>query len=356
MGSVRLFPARVVRQDWARRAVTAMSESLDESGVDLYRVAVDPTAYDDAAVALYVYRQSRDAVASIGVVCDVAVQAVADGRVRGHEAVHKQRVDALVWHRATTDAPPALVTLLHRAGPEFTRAIEAVQQTTPLLDFAGPNGFQQTVWRLAEGDDTSALTGELAAAAFYIADGHHRAEAALEEWRLAGKPADAGLLCVVHPMDGLKLSAFDRRVSGPVDVSGLLDLLGAEFHVREVTRAPARLTGSMGLYVDRRWFEVTYRGSRPDGVAGLDVAILQSRVLDRLVPARPGTFHTVETVPAAASVADLVLRCDVDGGALFTLAPPQVEVLGAVADAGEVMPPKTTYFEPKPAAGIFLRR
>ena len=106
-----------------------MSESLDESGVDLYRVAVDPTAYDDAAVALYVYRQSRDGVASVGVVCDVAVQAVADGRVRGHEAVHKQRVDALVWHRATTDAPPALVTLLHRAGPEFTRTIEAVLQT-----------------------------------------------------------------------------------------------------------------------------------------------------------------------------------------------------------------------------------
>ena len=204
--------------------------------------------------------------------------------------------------------------------------------------------------------DTSALTGELAAAAFYIADGHHRAEAALEEWRLAGKPADAGLLCVVHPMDGLKLSAFDRRVSGPVDASGLLELLGAEFQVREVTRAPARLTGSMGLYVGRRWFEVTYRGSRPDGVAGLDVAILQSRVLDRLVPARPGTFHTVETVPAAASVTELALRCDVDGGALFTLAPPQVEVLAEVADAGEVMPPKTTYFEPKPAAGIFLRR
>ena len=226
MGSVRLFPARVVRQDWARRAVTAMSESLDESGVDLYRVAVDPSAYDDAAVALYVYRQSREGFTSVGVVCDVAVQAVSDGRVRGHEAVHKQRVDALVWHRATTNAPPALVTLVHRAGPEFARTIEAVLETPPLLDFAGPNGFQQTVWRLAEGDATSALTEELAAASFYIADGHHRAEAALEEWRLAGKPADAGLLCVVHPMDGLRLSAFDRRVSGPVDVPGSAGAVG----------------------------------------------------------------------------------------------------------------------------------
>ena len=107
------------------------------------------------------------------------------------------------------------MTLLHRAGPEFTRTIEEVQQTPPILDFAGPRGLQQTVWRLAEGPTTAALIEELGAADFYIADGHHRVAAGLEEWRLAGKPADAGLLGVVHRMDGLRLSAFHRRVSAP---------------------------------------------------------------------------------------------------------------------------------------------
>jgi uncharacterized protein (DUF1015 family) len=284
------------------------------------------------------------------------VQAIAEGHVRGHEAVHQLRVDALVWHHGRTDSPPALVMLLHRAGPEFARAVAEAQQTPPLLDFPGPDGFQQTVWRLDEGPETTALSDALGGAELYIADGHHRSAAALEEWRVAGKPPEAGLLCVVHAMDGLSLSAFHRRVSGPVDVGPLLGLLGGEFEVRETTEPPEPSVGAMGLYVGSRWYDVRLATARPAGAAGLDAAILQSRVLDRLGPAPPGRVRTVDTVPAAAPLDEQVSRCDVDGGALFTLAPPPPEVLTAMADAGEVMPPKTTYFEPKPAAGIFLPR
>ena len=356
MSSVRLFPARVVRQEWARRTVTAMSDSLDESGVELLGVELDPATYDESPVALYVYRQSRGDASYTGVVGDIAVQAIADGRVRGHEAVHTQRVEALLWHRETTQAPPALVTLLHRAGPVFTQTIEEVQRTPPLLDFGGPRGLQQTVWRLSEGPAVNALVSELAAADFYIADGHHRTAAALEEWRLAGKPPDAGLLGVIHPMDGLQLSAFHRRLSGPVRAEDLLGLLSSDFQVGEVGRAQAPATGTIGLYVGRRWFELSYQGTRQDGVAGLDVTILQTRVLDRLVAAAADRAPMIETVPATTSVDELTQRCDIDGGALFTLAPPSAEALISVADGGEVMPPKTTYFEPKPCHGIFLRR
>jgi uncharacterized protein (DUF1015 family) len=354
MTTVRPFSARVVRQESARRTVSAMSDSQDESGVDLYRVAVDSAAYDDSPVALYVYRQSRGDASYTGVVCDVAVPAIAEGRVRGHEAVHQVRVDALVWHHSRTHAAPALVMLLHRAGPEFTRVVAEAQQTEPVLDFAGPQGFQQTVWRLDAGPATAGLVDELAVTQLYIADGHHRSAAALEEWRVAGKPPEAGLLCVLHPMDGLSLSAFHRRVSGPVDPMRLLELLDREFDVREVSDAPMPSTGSLGLYVGSHWYRVGLP-TRPSGVAGLDLTILQTRVLDRLDPAPPGRVRTVVTVPATAPLDELVARCDVDRGALFTLAPPPPEALTHVADAGEVMPAKTTYFEPKPAAGIFLR-
>lgn len=354
MSTVRLFPARVVRSDWARKTVAALSDSVDESGIDLYRVAVDPKAYAETPVSLYVYRQIFHGTSYTGVVCEVAVQAVADGRVRGHEAVHPQRVEALVWHHATMDGPPALVELLHRPGPAYTRTMEEVLQAEPLLDFRGPHGIQQTVWRLPEGPDTSDLVAELDAADFYIADGHHRCAAALEEWSAAGKPADAGLLCVVHPMDGLRLDSFHRRVPGPVDPEALLRLLSEDFLLRETGRAPVPATGSMGLYVGHRWFEVSYDGEPVGGVAGLDVSLLQSQVLDRLDPAPEGRTREVETVPATASLDELAARCDVDSGALFTLAPPTPEALVAVADAGEVMPPKTTYFDPKPATGIFL--
>lgn len=355
MTAVRPFAARVVRQESARRTVSAMSDSQDESGVDLYRVAVDPAAYDDAAPALYVYRQSGDGAAYTAVVCDVSVQAIAEGQVRGHEAVHQPHVDALIWHHARSEAAPALVMLMHHAGPAYARAVERAQQTEPILDFAGPHDLHQTVWRLDE-ETTTELAAELSAAELYIADGHHRSAAALEEWRVAGKPPEATLLCVVHPMDGLSLSAFHRRISGPLDPDRLVALVREGLQIHEVDAAPMPEVGWLGLYVGSRWYAVRLPDERPPGVPGLDATILQTLVLDRLDPAPPGRVRTIDTVPAATPLRELVSRCDVDRGALFTLAPPPAEAMVEVADAGQVMPPKTTYFEPKPAAGIFLRR
>jgi uncharacterized protein (DUF1015 family) len=354
MSSVRPFPARVVRQGAAARTVTAMAESQDDSGVALLGVAVDHTAYAPSPAALYVYRQSRGDVSYTGIVCDVAVSAIADGQVRGHEAIHQVRVDALMWHHSRTDAPPALVMLLHREGPSYAAAVEAAQREEPLLDFEGPRGFRQTVWRIEEGAAATTLVDELAATELYIADGHHRTAAALEEWRDAGKPPEAGLLCVVHPMEGLSLSAFHRRVSGPVDAGELLEVLGEELEYVRVDEPPTPSVGTIGLYVDHRWYVVRLPAERPAGVAGLDAALLQAKVLDRLDPSPGGRARVVDDVPAASALDELVARCDVDEGALFLLAPPPAEALIEVADAGEVMPPKTTYFEPKPAAGIFL--
>jgi uncharacterized protein (DUF1015 family) len=343
---VRPFTARLVKPEWAPRAVTAMHDPLDESGYEPPRIAT-PAAYDDARTALYVYRQQDGRSSYAGVVCEVDIQAFANGQVRGHEAVHAHRVEALLHHYATTNAPPALVSLIHRAGPAFLRALDKTQGTPAVLDFTGPGGLHQTVWRLPE--PTDALTDELAATRHYIADGHHRVTAALQEWRRAGHPRGTGVLCVVHAMDGLNLSAFHRRIAGPLAPQSLLDLLAPEFEARPVPRRPTPAPGSFGLYLAGGWFEVSFHGNREPGPAGLDAAILQARVLDRLT-------QPVEISATRASVDDLVHQCDVDGGALFTLAPPTLDELTDLADAGALMPPKTTYFSPKPCAGIFLRQ
>jgi len=225
----------------------------------------------------------------------------------------------------------------------------------PILDFTIPGGLEQTVWRVVDGPAVERIADELSAAEHYIADGHHRVAAALEEWWLSGKPAGAGVLCVVQPMHGLHLSAFHRRVTGPLEPDALIAMLAADFEVREVPVAPTPTVGSFGLYVGRRWFVVTHHGGRGDGAAGLDMAILESRVLHRLDHVAPGSSYDVEIVASQTSLSELTERCDADGGALFVLAPPPLETLTALADAGEVMPPKTTYFDPKPSAGIFLR-
>jgi uncharacterized protein (DUF1015 family) len=145
-------------------------------------------------------------------------------------------------------------------------------------------------------------------------------------------------------MDGLRLSAFHRRVMGPVEPAAVLDLLGRAFRVAAAATPPAPAPGSFGLYAGRSWYAVT----RSDAAGWLDVEVLRAQVLDHLAQA-------VEIAPAQTLVDELTRRCDADGGALFTLAPPPIATLARLADADEVMPPKTTYFEPKPCAGIFRR-
>jgi uncharacterized protein (DUF1015 family) len=354
VSAVRPFRSRLVTQDRSAGVVVPMVDSLDDTIPDLRSGVTDPNAYVEAPAALYVYRQRRGTESHTGIVCDVATEAFVDGRVRGHESVRPDRVEALVRHFATTRDRPALVALLHRAGPEGTDVVAATCRTPHLLDFTGPDGHEQTVWRVADGRDTDALTRELGGGAHYIADGHHRVAASLGEWRSAGKPPDAGVLCVVYPLDGLDLSAFHRRVVGPVDRTRLLDLLSQEFDVRESATPPDPTIGRFGVYSNRTWMAATFRGTRPDGASGLDVSVLHAAVIGELgqgVDAVPN----VEFAPAGRELDELTERCDRDGGALFTLAPPDLDVLTGLADRGEVMPPKTTYFEPKPCAGIFLR-
>ena len=139
MSVIRPFPARVVRPEWASRLVTGLSELPEDTGTLPAVAPIDPSAYDESEAALYVYRQTGGNVSCTGVVCDVAVRAFVAGQVRGHEAVQTQRLDSLVRHHETTDAPPALVALLHHAGPAYARTIEEVCKTLPLLDFAGPS-------------------------------------------------------------------------------------------------------------------------------------------------------------------------------------------------------------------------
>ena len=340
---VRPFRSRLVHQERAADLVTPMVDSVD---VPVRQPDLDDAAYGAAVAALYVYRQRRGGDQHVGVVCDVHHEAFRDRQVRGHEAVQPERVAALVRHFATAPARAELVALIHRAGPVFTRSLADAVSSQPLVRFDGPAGLEQEVW-LVPAPSATALAHELGAATHYIADGHHRVAATVAGWRAAGGVPEAGLPCVVYPMGGLSLSAFHRRVLGPVDADQVLDAFGSEFVV-EPADGPPDCAGRLGVYVAGQWSTVTYRGERAAGTAGLDVAILHDRVLGPL-----GVEERV--LPLRLPVEDLTAACDGDDGLLVTLAPPTLDLLIEVADRGEVMPPKTTYFDPKPCAGIFLR-
>ncbi len=360
MPVVRPFRARIVRQECAAQNVSPMFDarhtSEGHSALDARRdspPSIDLGAYDELAAALFVYRLRRGDDQHVGVVGEVSAEAFVNGRVRGHEAVQPDRVEALVHHFAAAPTRSELVALLHRAGPGVAEAVATTLRSRPVIRFTGPDGLEQTVWRVPR-SATRVLSEELSEAVHYIADGHHRVAASLREWQLAGRPSDTGLPCVIYPLEGLRLSAFHRRVAGPVHASRLLELLSDHFDVHGIAH-PDDATGCFGLYLDGRWFDASYQGARPPGAAGLDIAVLNDEVLEPLLGVGGQAASRLEIAPALTSLTELTQRCDQDSGALFVLRPPSLDQLMDVADRGEVMPPKTTYFDPKPYAGIFLR-
>nr|WP_255426525.1 DUF1015 family protein [Pseudonocardia sp. C8] len=298
--------------------------------------------------ALYVYRQATPHGEHTGIVCDIRPQAFLDGQVRGHESVQPCRVDGLARYLATAPQRVELVSTLHRAGPHVLATLARAIEMSPTRDVAGPDGSRHTIWRVPEGPQTTQLCRELGAATHYIADGHHRVAASLEVWARSGPPVRRGVLCVAYPLDGLRLASFDRRVAGPVDSALVRGLLEASFDVRPAAGAQEALASGIAVNLDRRWYVARYSGHRPPGAQGLDVSLLHDRVLDRLPP---GT----EVELARAPLEDLVAACDADGGVLIALPAPELETLLAIADAGEVVPAKSTFFSPKPGSGIFLR-
>lgn len=389
MNVVRPFPAKIVRQEWAERVVSPMLDSLSaqerarllaanahsylhvtrsekdfgghvtaaeirSADAEALQQLIGLGAYDDSAPALFVYRLSGPTTEHTGVVGEVDAAAFVNGQVRGHESVQSDRVHALVGQFAVVPARSELVALLHNAGPDVAAVVETVCQTRPLLQFTGHDGLEQTIWRVDGDLRTAALSAELSRSTHYIADGHHRVAATLHEWEKRGRPPRTGVLCVMYPLDGLDLMPFHRRVRGPLDQATLRGSLGREFTINEVS-LPTDIAGSFGLYIAGRWYDGSFTSTRPSGVAGLDAAILHDRVLGPILDIHTVGDPRLEVASGRTPLAELTARCDEDGGALFVLKAPTIGELMTIADRGEAMTPKTTYFEPKPQAGIFLR-
>jgi uncharacterized protein (DUF1015 family) len=324
------------------------------TGATALRALLDAGAFEPVAPGGYVYRMTDPRGSHVGVVADVEAAAFVSGHVRGHEAVQPDRVDAVLRHFGQVPARSELVTLLRQPDPVVDEIVARACATPPVLDFGSPDLLRQTVWRIADAE-MPRLASRLGSPPLYVADGHHRVAAALQSWEAAGRPDDAGILCVLYAPDGLRLEAFHRRVRGPVDAEQLVSALRTQLEVTE-TPGPDPAVGRLAAYVAGRWFAVStgLDARRPVGVAALDVARLHSRILEPLLGVSRVADPRLEVTPATEPIDRLVARCDSDGGVLFVLEAPTVAQLADVADRGEAMMAKSTFFEPKPQAGIFL--
>ena len=320
----------------------------------------------DPEPALYLYRMQAGEHEQIGLAGCFSLDEYDRDVIKRHERTRRDKEDDRTRHMVALRAQTGIVFLAYRATSELDAAVDAGAAEAPLLDVAAPDGVRHSVWRLSA-ESTRAAAGAFAdVPAVYIADGHHRiASAARARDELAGGDPQheaCFFLGVAFPDRQTRILPYNRTVA---DLAGrtaaeLLDALRARFPVA-AGGPPVPSKGRIAMYLEGVWHTIEPAG---DGVAGaerepaarLDAAILQDRILAPLLAvADIRTDPRVAFVGGARGVAALEQAVDCGAAAVaFSLAAVTPDELLAVSDAGGIMPPKSTWFEPKLRDGLLI--
>lgn len=375
------------------RPETQFSADVDMYAPEVYAKArelfdarrADGTFVTEPAPCFYLYELTMGGRSQTGVVACCAIDDYLENVIKKHEnTLEKKELDR-IRHIDALDAQTGPIFLTYRDSDAIDILVAAVKKTAPLYDFAGEDGVTHRVWRMAAASEETACSQAYAGlvAAFakvpcaYIADGHHRAASAVKVG-LARREANPGydgteefnyFMSVLFPASQLSILAYNRVVR---DLNGLtkdefLNALAGEngpfeiIHKQESQLEPID-KGAVGMYLDREWYGL---GVKPefessDPVEGLDVSILQEKVLAPILGiGDPRTDERIEFVGGIRGLRELerkVNRIDARGDGLavaFAMFPTSIDELLDVADAGRLMPPKSTWFEPKLRSGLF---
>jgi len=333
----------------------------------LDRFQADGTLLREAQPSLYLYQQTMDGRSQTGVVGCVHIDDYERDIIRKHEKTRRDKEDDRTRHVLTLRANAEPVFLTYRARSDVRALAEPVLASPPLYDFTAPDGVRHTVWRITDPAPFVDAFRQIPIA--YVADGHHRSASA---WR-AGRelrnapPQHRGdgeynwFLAVLFPADELRILPYNRVVR---DLAGLLasDVLARLSHLGRVSVTddpdPPR-TGTFGVFLMDRWYRLELNEAtidRSDPIASLDVSLLQDRVLGPILAiGDPRTDKRIDFVGGIRGTAELERRVRSGEMAIaFSLYPTTLEQLMAVSDAGQIMPPKSTWFEPKLRSGLFV--
>ena len=362
--------------------VTRSSEDvLDDENLSIDRLvrlgAAALTRLLDAEVfaptgrrALYLYRLTHARGSQTGMICTVAVGGFAEGRILIHEGVREDRTELLTAHLMEVGATshPVALTVRAWADSEYATLLdEAAGAAPPELEF-GSDLVHHQIWTVPP-EMTDKLLEALADKVLYVTDGHHRSAAAQRALaRDPDSPVLTRTLAAVFPHSQLHVEAY-HRVAADQQHDGQDDCLWAvrsrvSYMGGELERVPTaedarpRRRGEVGVYASGAWHRLTL--PPPDSEAGaldaLDVDRLRRLVLDPVLGADElAATGTVDYVPDTAGLDELILRCETSDRMGFVMYPLSVDELLAVADEGGKMPPKSSFFYPKPRAGAFLR-
>ncbi len=350
-----------------------------ESGVDLYSDPVyekaaanfkrlceqAPLKLDDGK-HLYVYSLKMGDHTQIGILGACSADDYDKDVIKKHEKTRQDKEDDRTRHVVTLRSHTGPVFLTYKDDAKIDDIVNGIIATTPLFDFTAADGIVHKLWRVDEAT-SSKMSGLFKDIPYlYVADGHHRAKAASRtaEYMRENNPNHTGdedynqFLAVIFPGSQLKILAYNRAVQ---DLNGLssqelLDKIGEKFDVKaDGSKVPAKY-GDICMYIDKQWYTIRpkFDIASLGVIERLDVSILQDNILDPMLAIDdPRTSKRIHFVGGIRGTAELEKLVDSGKYAVaFSMFPTTVEQMMDIADAGAIMPPKSTWFEPKLRDGL----
>lgn len=336
---------------------------------NLRRMQQEGVLVRDEAPCFYLYKQRMGEHEQVGVVAGASVAEYDADGIKKHELTRAKKEDERTRHVDTLQANTGPVFLTYPASTVVDGLVSRLCAAPADVDFVSEDGIGHTLWVIADGRDVAALQAAFGDIdALYVADGHHRSAAASRVCALrrrqhgasAGGPWD-WFLSVIFPHNQMKILPYNRVV---LDLNGLtpealIAAIGERFDVALSEHAAPTQRHHFGMYLAGHWYTLSaLEGTFPadDPVASLDVAILQDNLLRPLLDiGDPRTSDRIDFVGGIRGTGELEARADASGGVAFAMYPTSIEELMAIADAGAVMPPKSTWFEPKLRSGMVVR-
>ncbi|MEM1295415.1 MAG: DUF1015 family protein [Verrucomicrobiota bacterium] len=330
------------------------------------KLQANGTLVRETAPCVYVYRQTMGDHSQIGLALTCHIEEYERDIIRKHEKTRPDKEDDRTRVVSELSANPGPVFLTYRENIEIDAMVNHIVETEkPVYDFIAPDGVEHTVWRVEKHEEFVRLFGEVELG--YVADGHHRSASAYRVGaeRRAANPDHDGtenynwFLTVLFPADQLKILAYNRAVA---TLNGLSedDFLTKVRETFQVSEADEKIPGSPGqvcMHVGGKWFTLSWDPDpNADPVSALDVSVLQERLLAPVLGIEdPRTAKGISFIGGIRGTEELEAKvASGDAAVAFSMYPVTCDQLMAIADAGQIMPPKSTWFEPKLRSGLFV--
>jgi len=345
------------------------------SGTDLYLDAVYAKGREnfaklisqgalirDAQPCFYLYRQIMGSHAQVGLVAAASCEEYLNNIIKKHEFTRPEKEDDRVRHIETLNSQTGPVFLTYRAVDALDKFIGDRIAQRPEVDFSGKDGVRHTSWTVADAEGIKFIAEQFAKIPFlYIADGHHRSAAAGRVYQSRKGAGHSGqFLTVIFPHNQMQILPYNRVLKDLNDltVKSLLEKLDAIFIIKPNGAAKPTRKHELGLFLDGHWFSLTFRpqfAATTDPIEKLDVTLLQKFVLDPIFGMTdPRTSKRINFVGGIRGTAELEKLVSIgDYACAFSMFPTSIEDLMTIADADGIMPPKSTWFEPKLRDAMF---